>query len=242
MRLRVRPLVAPKRGSTPEEYEDARWPVRSGVHRSLRCAVADGATEASFSGLWARLLVEAFRHGRLDAALTALPALQEQWQAAVAGIPLPWYAEEKARLGAFSALLGVTVTGGRWDAVAVGDSCLFHIREGGLLAAFPIERAEDLAAAPHLVSSLPRHNAALPAHLRTACGELRDGDVLYLATDAMAGWLLRRLADGACHNELAALRPAGFPAWLDAQRDAGTIRNDDTTLIRIDAVADTARL
>lgn len=242
MRLRVRPLAAPKQGSAPEEYEDALWPDRPGTYRALRCAVADGATEASFAGLWARLLVDAFRRGRLDAAMSHLPALQETWLAAVATRPLPWYAEEKARLGAFSSLLGVRIARGRWQALAVGDSCLFHLRGDRLLRAFPVARADDLAAAPYLIASRPHHNAALGAHVRAEAGDLRPGESLYLATDAVAGWLLRRAEAGETIAALAGLRAGGFTAWLATERAAGALRNDDTTLIRIDALADPAGL
>lgn len=229
----VQSLAAGKRGNAPAEYEDARWPRRRLVSNRLRCAVADGATEASFSGVWARLLVEAYRRGALGADLAALPALRKCWQDRVQRVPLPWYAEEKARLGAFSSLLGVTIAEGRWEALAVGDSCLFHRRRDSFLTVFPIERSADLAAAPHLLSSLPAHR--IPSeHLHRACGSLQGGDTLYLATDALAGWLLRRIESGAPCDDLDALRPATFPVWLAAQRAGGAIRNDDTTLIRID--------
>jgi hypothetical protein len=57
----------PKAGNTLEEYEDAFWP-RKSMDRSLsmfRCAVADGATETSFSRVWAQTLVRAYCRGHL---------------------------------------------------------------------------------------------------------------------------------------------------------------------------------
>ena len=49
-RLQWQSLSLPKRGHSPEEYEDAL----AGDPRSGRFAVADGASESSFAGLWAR--------------------------------------------------------------------------------------------------------------------------------------------------------------------------------------------
>ncbi|HZS93764.1 MAG TPA: hypothetical protein VFA78_03135 [Chloroflexota bacterium] len=235
-RVRIRPLAAPKRGSAPDEYEDAYWPRRALVREEVRCAVADGATESSFSGAWARLLVDAYRRGVLDDELTALPHLQRRWQERVDAIPLPWYAEEKARMGAFSSLLGVTIRNGRWEAVAIGDSCLFHGRAGDVLTAFPVTESTELTAAPHLVSSKSSRNATLRDHIRHADAPLEIGDILYLATDALAGWILRRIEAGLPLTELATLHPATFAAWLATERDNLTIRNDDTTLIRIDVL------
>src|SRR6266513_307758 len=67
----------------------------------------------------------------------------------VAAKPLPWYAEEKMRSGAFSSLAGLTLhgpaaeetgdgAGGAWESFAVGDSCLFQVRADELIVAFPL--------------------------------------------------------------------------------------------------------
>ena len=97
----------PKAGNTPAEYEDAFWPRHYCLDSSgpVRLAVADGATETSFSGLWARLLVAAYGRGRLtvDENEPALRRIRRIWKRAVGQKPLPWYAEEKLRSGAFFA-------------------------------------------------------------------------------------------------------------------------------------------
>ena len=68
MHVMARALWAPKAGNRSDEYEDAFWPQRTinrTVNRSglFRLAVADGATETSFAGLWARRLVRAYGSG-----------------------------------------------------------------------------------------------------------------------------------------------------------------------------------
>ena len=113
MRIHIHHHWLPKAGNRSEEYEDAFWPTRSEVVTGgeLYCAVADGATETSFSGQWARQLVRAFGNGDLaERDWTAqLAKEQSRWLHTVQRKPLPWYAEEKARSGAFAALLGLTV-------------------------------------------------------------------------------------------------------------------------------------
>ena len=51
-----------KDGNDVTEYEDAFSPrlFENDKYSEFRCAVADGATETSFSGLWAKILVDAF--------------------------------------------------------------------------------------------------------------------------------------------------------------------------------------
>jgi len=108
MHAKIQTFWLPKAGNKPSEYEDAFWP-RKPLDRTappIRLAVGDGATETSFSALWARLLVRDYGIGYLTAGslLERLPRLQDLWWRRVSKDPLPWYAEEKLRDGAFSSL------------------------------------------------------------------------------------------------------------------------------------------
>ena len=197
----------PKAGNTPEEYEDAFWPKKS-IDRPtplFRCAVADGATTTSFSRLWARTLVRAYCRGQLGrgkAFLKHLAPLQQKWKMAVSQKPLPWYAEEKLRQGAFSSLLGLTIRGDQgteqlqWNALAVGDSCLFQTREDKVITQFPLTCSDQFTNRPALLSSNPSSNNRLADHIYPASGQWQDGDAFYLMTDAIACWFLRAVEGG----------------------------------------------
>ena len=86
-------LLAPRRGHSPAEYEDAF----AADECAGRFAVADGADR----GLLHRPVGQAAGRGlrgRQRAASTgawpaSLPALQERWDAEVSARDLPWYAE-----------------------------------------------------------------------------------------------------------------------------------------------------
>src|SRR5438270_10528537 len=98
MRIRAQSYWLPKEGNATEDYEDAAWPVRMDRDaRVFRCAVADGATETSFSGEWARLLVRAYTRGWLSGSGwdEGLATAQWAWREAVGDLPRAWYAEEK---------------------------------------------------------------------------------------------------------------------------------------------------
>lgn len=237
MRVRARVFWAPKAGSTEEEYEDAYWPARDidGRLAGFRCALADGATESSFSGQWARMLVRAYCRRELDGTRMekSLRNLTRTWLAQVSAGPLPWYAEQKLDLGAFSSLLGLHIYGdGAWRSTAVGDTCVFQHRGEDVRAAFPLGRAEDFTSAPVLISSTARHNRSLAMNVAETCGDWSRGDVFLLMTDAAACWYLRCIEDG--HRPVIPGRRPSFRPWLSDLRRRGEVRNDDTTVMRVE--------
>lgn len=232
----------PKRGHSEEEYEDA-YAARGG-----RFAVADGASESSFAALWARLLVEGFVQ-RTRAKISWgdwLTPLRQRWASKVDGLELPWYAEAKREEGAFAAFLGLKFrrsreggTQGHWRARAIGDSCLFHVREDCLVQAFPLTRSQDFDNRPDLLGSRPVGKPAPRPRLKQCQGEWRAGDCFFLATDALAEWFLRQHEAG--------LKPwqvwepwlhglevaAAFAEWVEGLRSSEALRNDDVTLLGI---------
>ena len=234
----------PKAGNSAADYEDAFYkPVTTlPKRRTYRFAIADGATETSYSGLWAELLVNAFGDGKIDDRLDAkgLEPLRQQWKTLVGGKPLPWYAEEKARLGAFSSLLGLRLlkdgTLLKWFAVAAGDSCLFHLRAGRLLSAFPLKRSADFTSRPALLSSNGGENPFV-----RCSGRWKQRDVFFLMTDALSCWFLHSIEAGARPWEtLLDLRVDGagrqsFAQLVHELRSTGAMRNDDVTLLCIRA-------
>jgi hypothetical protein len=236
--IRCQALCVPKQGNSAEEYEDA-----SAANVALgRFAIADGATESAFAALWARLLVNEFvGTGSADPSAWAewLPALQTRWEAEVDQQALPWYGEIKRQQGAFATFLGVIVQPPRWQALSVGDSCLFHIHDGGLHSAFPLKCAADFSDSPWLVGS--RGYSPVMMALREARleGDLIAGDRLLLMTDALAQWFLQAVEAHQRPWEMLEpflQAPTGqerFDTWISALRRARQIRNDDVTLLGI---------
>src|SRR5262245_1264051 len=225
----------PRRGHAAEECDDA---LACAAERG-RFAVADGAAESAQSGLWARLLVETFAHGEsLPAWPGWIAAAQARWaEEASPGpdAPVPWYLEDRHRQGAFATFLGLALDETSWLAVAVGDSCLFHVREGRLSAAFPLERSSQFDNTPWLVGSRTDPQGVPLERGAVQGGEARPGDRLWLMTDALARWFLLEFEAGNRPWEgLERLGDAGtFAAWVEGQREARRLRNDDTTLVGV---------
>ncbi len=247
----------PKAGHREEEYEDAlshRKVQRKLTKRAPRFAVADGATESSFSGLWAQSLVRSNSQAPLNTANVRrrVKALGRKWLRKVTAKPLPWYAERKMRQGAFSTFLGLslkndastTSVGGKWTSFAVGDSCLFQVRGSELVTCFPIEHADQFGYHPLLLSSIPQRNDVVWEKLSELerTGTWLPGDTFFLMTDALAQWFLVQAEQGQqpwlilkerVGPSNLPLFSAQFEKWVNDLRDAKEMRNDDVTLLII---------
>jgi len=247
--LRLRALHAPKEGNTEREYEDAFAAQKLAPASadgagppptSFTVAVSDGASSSVFAREWARLLVADFSRGPFPhstgEASARVAALGRAWREQVQNGALPWYAEEKLTQGSHASLLVVTwdLTGRRtFSARALGDSCLFVVRGGERLChAFPVTRAADFGNHPRLLSTETATSVGdTPSPFVALDRPYEPGDRFFLMTDALAHWFLAAHEAGKKPWEIVPLDRAAFPAWLQARRDDGSLKNDDVTLL-----------
>ena len=247
-----------------EECQDAL----AGDAERGRFAIADGAAESPYSSLWAQLLVEEFvrQSERLPSWANWLPSLQERWSAHVTvherwaarvALPVngtaqaterietavPWYLEAGLIQGAFATFLGLVIEQRSWYAVAVGDSCLFHLRRNELIRVFPVTRAADFSNAPWLVGSRTSPIEVPHKYGLQQLGDCQAGDHLWLMTDALAQWFLTQAEAGS--KPWLALAPLAqtdgddasaqqeFAAWIERLRSQRQLRNDDVALLAV---------
>lgn len=263
-----------KFGNAPEEYEDAFYPKEEGVKQEniFHFAIADGASEGMLSGKWAEILVKIFcldQSFSIDP-VTFLDRAYGEWNSwekdfllerARQNRAIRWYEEQGLQTGAFSTFLGLSLTCykeklyGKWEAAALGDSCLFQARDDQLIAGFPLEHSSDFNNRPLLISSNPALNEGIFNAFRLARGEWRIDDRFYLMTDALADWFLKEFESGQApwltlsdlgteergHTSFGEMSPTSeqkqsFDRWIADLRNTKKIRNDDVTLIRIDLI------
>jgi hypothetical protein len=234
--LHWRSFLVPKDGHTADECEDAV----AGDPEAGRFGVADGASESFLAGDWARLLVEAFV-GHVPAG-DWLASPRADWQRLLVDQSMSWYAEEKSTAGGHATFLGLTArpVAGQfdWEAIAVGDACLFHVVGGSCLSSFPLARPSDFTSSPTLISS----RSGQPAW-KVARGVLRPGEALLLATDALAQCLMES-ADArafAGSGFLTMEEDDDFALWAAAARAAGKLRNDDVALGIVEFIEEASR-
>ncbi len=237
----VRVFHRPANGRTEEEHHGAA----AGLLARGRFAVADGVPDTPYAALWAGMLAEDFVEARRPqpARWSAwLPPLQLRWASAAAEDgPLPPETGHEAR----ASFLGLVVhpagwlDGRRWEAVAVGDCCLFQVRRGLLHRSFPRTRRADLDAAEGRIGARTSFETVLRREESRGDGDWLTGDEFYLMTGPLARWFLRHMEEwdrpwvvlGALLERAGS--PRAFAAWVDDLREAGELEDEDATLLAV---------
>ncbi|MGM9439018.1 hypothetical protein [Streptomyces murinus] len=241
-------------------YDSAGRPVRS-----FYAAVSDGASESLLARAWAGQLVDNvldsmciteewwrkpddFTGDLLDRCAFRWSAFLAQYQEdrVAQGRPITWYEQPGLEKGAFATVLGVEIRGTfiseketnwSWHSFALGDSCLFHLRDGAVHSSFPLQDVEEFGITPQLLGSRNHDKALVAQRIAIAHGELRPGDEILLTTDALAAWMLAHEDISPTRGtQLAVIAADGaeqFAEWIDHQRHRGYMRNDDVTLVRM---------
>jgi hypothetical protein len=232
-----------------------------GVPRSLRVIIADGASESMLARRWARHLVKAFCAAsenvtRGDGFTAAYKEACGTWGEEVAryrreredrGSPVQWYQEAAMAKGAHATVLAAEFSwtdhgNGQWTAAAFGDACLFHVSGGQLPRAFPAKHSSEFGDQPPLLCSDGSSTERLATLLAEDASPYAQEDVCYLATDALAAWFLRsheagNEAWGEARKKLDTATEPGklaFRNFVRTARGEGHLKNDDTTLVRVD--------
>jgi hypothetical protein len=245
--LTVQSVLVPKAGLRLSECEDAIG-IRADIRRFC---VADGATEAFDSRRWAKLLTKHWvaKQGILtrEELEVWVKALAERFEHRWTKKSLPWYAEEKARGGAFAAFVGLAFLpsseGLAWQVVALGDSCLIHKRQGAIIEAMPLSDPAAFGFHPLLLPSKAVQQQGILDSFIITTGHAEPGDVFFLFSDAIAAWYLREMmaADSSRATQFERLVAAddsvGVQEVIASERHKQTLRNDDVAIVRV-AVGD----
>jgi Serine/threonine protein phosphatase len=212
-------------------------------------AVADGVGSTLFSNLWARHLVQHF----LTTPLLSDDPFEVEWWLRLAQerypqqLPdlerMPWNVLQKVqREGSSSTLATVCITqasttGVQAQLLAIGDSCIFVKKaRSERLFAFPLTTDNDFNQSP---LCFPSKLSAFNRYFQRpdlASIELTDGDVVVLATDALARWLISA-GKGTCASQEAALAlllaqsPATWEDFIRQRRERAEISDDDCTAL-----------
>ncbi|HEV2962245.1 MAG TPA: SH3 domain-containing protein [Candidatus Angelobacter sp.] len=222
-----------------------------------RYAIADGATQSFFPREWAKLLVHHFCHNGADG--KPFSFLNKNWKDWLDPIQREWYktiereVKEQPkyyntnrftlREPAISTFIGLELSGGeqeetRWQAMIIGDSCLFHLSDSKLTS-YPLNHPNQFTArTPYFASYASRNKDFEPKFVDGNAGK---SDTIFMATDALAKWILLQYQAGctswqACWQRLSQITSdKEFQDFVQEKRQSGSNRleNDDTTLLLI---------
>jgi hypothetical protein len=262
MQIQVVTFSEPKAGNLPVEWQDgAGGGVVGDGTGTARFIVLDGATQAYDPLRWVDQLVTSFVSPggddpgaggpRLEpSAMRAwFAAMQDQWIADVRAFDSIIEERKFTEVGSFATLLGFELSGldgpePFWRAVALGDTVLFHVRAGRLITTFPPMGPEDFGTLPDGVHTLRSSLDRMTSRLLVGGGILAADDFLFVATDAMAHWILRAVGreEKRVWDTLGGLaHPDVFARFVEDQRreqdSAKRMKNDDVTLMRLRMLA-----
>ena len=243
LKLTTKPFRTHKEAETLDDCQDAyHWDDEKG-----RYAVADGATLSFFPKEWATLLVEHFCED------TDLSSVKTDWRDWISPIQQKWYEqiEEKvsernlfyltnsfnSQESAVSTFIGIEFSKDNdgWEAMILGDSCLFHKSEFEFKS-YRIENSAGFTNQPDAFASFAKDNHFEPSFEN---GRANPGDTFILATDALAKWILEHKETGkldAALDKLKAIKTdEQFYQFVHEARYDKAIRlaNDDVTLMLI---------
>jgi hypothetical protein len=241
----VKILRCPKNeiGREPEYDEDCAG---ADISRGI-VVISDGAGSGSYASQWSCALVEHAKASPLRSAsqtevgwwLRGARAIYEKLVPAVSVDHLPPHLRNTARRGAYATLHQLRYLrsdeGSLWvQSLSIGDSCVFLLRNGSnALEMHPRKAAEDFDQAPQLVtSSADEFNPYVRTLEEGSFSDLRSGDVLMMATDAVARWLVMNgFQIDLVQPLLEIADDHGWSEWVVRQREALNINNDDSTLV-----------
>lgn len=211
MRFRSHQCWLPKDVEHPGQYEDAS----ACSEKESRVVIADGVSSAIFSRTWARLLTRTAALDPPDVTDSELVAqwlqpLQQKWREQIdfQKVSRDWARGPKLRsVGGQSTLLLAEVRAPADPSVrpedneyrlighAIGDCCLFLIRDGSKVQSFPMTDSAAFAEAPYALSSIVKDGdyAAKFEHFDEPC---RVGDLIVLCTDAVGLWAMQEYEAG----------------------------------------------
>lgn len=243
IRLAASSFITHKEAEIPEDCQDA-----CAQNDGKGCyAIADGVTHSFFPKEWATLLVEQFCEN------TDLSVAKTDWRAWIAPIQKKWYEQVKEKINernlfyltnsfntkesAASTFIGIEFNkdSSTWEAMIVGDSCLFHKSNTGFKS-YLIEDSAEFTNRPEFFASFAKDDHSEPIFVS---GNANPGDTFILATDALAKWIVEYKEVGeldATLNTLKAVKTKEqFYQFVHEARHDEVIRlvNDDVTLMLI---------
>ena len=235
--ISVREFTAPKFGNKPEENEDYLL-FDSG---KLKFAVADGASDSIFSGIWAKALVESYLNSDLslfdDGAFIQqlVRTARDRWYEEIKWDQLKLFVKNKAINGSFSTFTALEGKNAgdviEFKVVSVGDSCFLR-NQNGSLDSFPLSRAEDFNISPKLIwsgygSPFSRESKWRKPDFKSMSFTASAADFV-LATDAVSKWIIEYYPESWDHIV------DGDPMELFRDQIASKkMRNDDLTFLHI---------
>ncbi len=199
-------------------------------------ALSDGASISYDSALWAQILCDRYVQS---------PRVTPEWlngcivefNAHHDRASLAWHQEAAFDRGSFASLVGVTFTNGVIQIEVIGDSLAVLCDGTARMDSFPYKSPEQFDQGPMLLSTDAAKNPFFSdGDLSGECVcrwplEALQSPRLLCVTDALGQWLLASEDIDATARLFALESEDAFAGFVAAEREAGRLKRDDTTLL-----------
>jgi serine/threonine protein phosphatase PrpC len=194
-------------GKTHKENESINN-CQDNFHIAENClAIADGASQSFYSGIWAEMLVQHFCQN---------PDVNESnWKDWLHPIQEKWLSEIKQRIEtakkeenpswvtninrlnarepATSTFVGLQFLENQIKVSIVGDSCLFIFHNNQLTKSYLLKKSDDFNDRPQYFASYAKDNIFKPCFFDVPLDSEQEKVHFILATDALAEWILKNV-------------------------------------------------
>ena len=206
-------------------------------------AIADGVSQAPFSQIWSNKVVEKFIEKPFGSDLNEqklkdwLEGIRKEWGSEIDQRKSPKMILERAKeVGGSTTFLGMIVQEmkkkyQKLQLFGIGDTNMFLIRNKRIKYSFPVTSVESFTDQTIGLCSIDNASQKIP--------ELKEynakrGDIIILATDAIAKWIFKYYKkDGQYPWKKILKNKNDIQNFIDKLRDAKKIDDDDTTCIII---------
>ena len=205
-------------------------------------AIADGVSQAPFSQIWSNMVVKKFIEKPFASDLNEqklkdwLEDIRKEWESEIDQRKSSKMILDRAKeVGGSTTFLGMIIQKKKkyqkLQLFGIGDTNMFLIRNNRIKEKFPITSAESFTDQTIGLCSIDNASQKIP--------ELKEfnakrGDIVILATDAIAKWIFKYYKkDGQYPWKKILKNKNDIANFIDKLRDAKKIDDDDTTCIII---------
>ena len=206
-------------------------------------AIADGVSTAPFSQIWSNKVVKKFIEKPFASDLNEqklkdwLEDIRKEWSSEIDQRKSPKMILERAKeVGGSTTFLGMIIQEmkkkyQKLQLFGIGDTNMFLIRNKRIKYSFPVTSVESFTDQTIGLCSIDNASQKIP--------ELKEfnakrGDIVILATDALAKWIFKYYKKGGEYSWKRILKNKdNIQNFIDELRDTNKIDDDDTTCIII---------
>lgn len=132
--------------------------------------------------------------------------------------------------------VGLHIDADKWVATTIGDSCLVVVQKNNIIDVIPQIKAGDFGNYPDYFASNSNNNGIV----NIVKHNIETVDSFLIMTDALAEWLLSPNRGLRLEKLMSIKSHEDFIQLIESERDNHSLKDDDSTLLRIDILPESS--